>query len=81
MVTIKEGEIMRNIYSLNLIAWLSLHNVEFSLKSDNNRLWFAVVANDDEVNDLIELYKEDIGLQAYLDSYRALRSEIDGLRK
>lgn len=64
----------RRIYSLNIISYLAMNNIEFKLLIDNDNKVYAVVEN--EISDLLEEYKSNDFLQKFLHSYQDIRKFI-----
>lgn len=69
----------KNVFSLNLIAYLQMLDVSYELCNENN-LFYAIVADDDELNQAIDKYKSDEKLQSFLHSFRQVRDEINSIR-
>ena len=64
----------RRIYSLNIIAYLAMNNIEFKLLIDNDNKVYAIVEND--ITDLLEEYKNDKELHLFLNAYKKIREFI-----
>lgn len=69
----------KNVFSLNLIAYLQMLDVSYELCNENN-LFYAIVADDDELNQAIDKYKSDEKLQSFLHSFKQVRKEINSMR-
>lgn len=69
----------KNVFSLNLIAYLRMLDMSYELCNENN-LFYAIVADDDELNQAILDYKNDTQLQSFLHSFKQVRKEINMIR-
>lgn len=69
----------KRIYSLNRMAYLYMHGIklEFAQDEENNN-WYAIAKED--CNLILEKYRVDLKLHAFLNSYKILRNDINNLR-
>lgn len=71
---------MKEIYSLNLIAYIKMVGLDYELHTDNGKLFYAKVEDDEDIDSVIGEYKDSRDLQEFLDCFRELRSEINSMR-
>lgn len=78
--TVVREEGTRNIFSLNLLAYLKTLGIDYRLELTGKSLYYAVVEDSQEISQAILDYKYDEKLQAFLSEFRDLRKELDKLR-
>ena len=66
------------IYSLNLLAYCLLNQVNFTLQESDDKqgIYFGLIEEDMDISRIKEMYQDDDELHAYLSAYKQLKMMI-----
>lgn len=68
---------LRNVYSINLAVYVIVfHDINYIIKSDKDNPSKKYVKFDTDISDIINEYKVDKRLQAFLHGFKQLKMEM-----